>query len=205
MDHFHVPLEKIIVTYEGVDERFKNYDLRIMNKKRIIKEPYFLYVGNAYPHKNLGTLVAAFRQTKGNTKLVLVGKDDFFYRRLKKEVADDRIIFFGQVTDQELANLYHHAIALVSPSLMEGFGLPVLEALVHGCPVICSDIPVFHEIVGDSAIYFNPVDTDDLRKKLAQVLERKPSPKSVSQLLQRFNWETMAKQTLHLYEDCTRV
>ncbi len=192
IDHFRMPQEKIAVTYEGVE--------RLTAKgKPLISDPYFLYVGNAYPHKNLGTLVAAFGQVKENAKLVLVGKDDFFYERLKSEVAGERIIFFGQASDTELANLYNFAIALVFPSLMEGFGLPALEALSLRCPVICSDIPVFHEILDEHATYFDPTSPDDIRKKLEQAIKSPKKPEGFDQLLKRFSWSDMAKRTLLLY------
>ena len=196
MDHFHISPDKITVTYEGI-ERAKS------EGKRLVKDPYFLYVGNVYPHKNAETLISAFRRMNGNVKLVFVGKEDYFYKRLKKTVADlsDRVIFFGQASDGELADLYHHAIALVFPSLMEGFGLPALEALANGCPVICSDIPVFHEIVGEYAMYFNPNNTEDLHQKLEQVFKTRPNQKNMRPLLQRFNWATMAQETLRVYKD----
>ena len=195
MDHFHISRDKITVTYEGIE--------RVESKgKRLVKDPYFLYVGNVYPHKNTETLISAFRQINENVRLVFVGKEDYFYKRLKQTVADlsDRVIFFGQASDGELANLYHHAIALVFPSLMEGFGLPAVEALVHGCPVICSDIPVFHEIVGDHATYFQPMDSSDLYQKLEESI-KKPRLKNAQDVLRRFNWATMAKETLRVYQD----
>ena len=98
----------------------------------------------------------------------MVGNEDYFYQRLKQRVYEmkltDSVIFFGPANDQQLSNLYTHATAFVFPSLMEGFGLPALEALSFACPVICSDIPIFHEILGDNATYFNPTDPDDLVK-----------------------------------------
>lgn len=174
---------KIIVTYEGVD-------IKKTNDKRLIQEPYFLYVGNAYPHKNLEILLDAVKQLQ--TKLVLVGKEDYFYRRLHVTPIT--------VTDRELASLYIHAKALIFPSLMEGFGLPALEALSVGCPVICSDIPVFHEILGDAATFFDPMDPDDLVKKLKSDL-----PRAETFLDKKYSWEIMAKQTLDVYESSARL
>ncbi len=210
IDHFPIPPEKITVTHEGIDKRFTNYDLRracrqagITNEKPLVLGKYFLYVGNAYPHKNLETLIAAFGQLKEHSKLVLVGKEDYFYRRLKKLVADsnlsDRVVFFGQANDQTLTNLYRHAIALVFPSLMEGFGLPAIEALSLGCPVICSDIPVFHEILGEYAIYVDPTRVDDLGSALVEVMKRKPSAINSDALVKRFSWKKMTEQTLDIY------
>jgi len=168
-----VDANKIVVTYEGAD-------LKRTTGKPLISGEYFLYVGNAYPHKNLDVLI------KTGLRVVYAGKDDYFYRRLG--------ITPITVTDEELANLYQNAKALVFPSLMEGFGLPAIEAISLGCPVICSDIPVFHEILGDNAIFFNPHDSHDLATKL-----RGDIPKKHVELDERFNWVTMVKQTMTIY------
>ena len=136
------------------------------------KEPYFLYVGNAYPHKNLELLVSAFGdflKTSGKKcDLLFVGKDDYFYQRLKKKVANmglsDAVHFLESVDDNTLRDLYTHALALVFPSFMEGFGLPALEALSLGTKIICSDIPIFHEILGSLPRYVDPYDKKALHK-----------------------------------------
>ncbi len=197
VDHFQIDPNKIVVTYEGVDTKiYKSANSKSTNINRLIMGQYFLYVGNAYPHKNLEIL---FKQHL-SIKLVLVGKIDFFYERLKKNIGNRNIIFFGQANDEQLINLYTHASALVFPSLMEGFGLPVLEALALGCPVVVSDIPVFHEILGNNATYFNPRDPRDLAEKLAHVDDKR---KKV--VLDAYSWSTLASDTLALYESCTRL
>lgn len=197
IDHFHMPAEKIAVTYEGIDEHLKIQDSQL--KKTLIDGSYLLYVGNAYPHKNLESLTRAFKEVKGKTKLVLVGKEDFFYKRLKKETNEDRIIFYGEAKDSELANLYAHATALVFPSLMEGFGLPALEAISMGCPVVCSDIPVLHEILGEQALYFDPNSPHDIQQKIERALEHPKKPTNVKSLIDRFQWSDLAKKTILLY------
>ncbi len=207
IDHFQIPAEKITVTYEGVDEKIA------ISHKRIIREPYFLYVGNAYPHKNLEFLLIAFRTLKlqpekvspFQAKLVLVGKDDFFYQSVKKLVhtfnLEKKVVFFGQASDTELSNLYAHALALVFPTFMEGFGLPALEALAVGCPVICSDIPVFHEILGNLPLYFDPSDPKSLIDILLKIEKTsfRVDEKKANTLLTRYNWTDMANKTLQLY------
>ena len=207
MDHFHIDANKIVVTYEGVDTKISNFKFQISNKKPIIFESYFLYVGNAYPHKDLQTLVIAFKSLIEKAKLVLVGKDDFFYRRLRKEVKQlgisDRVIFFGEVSDEQLANLYAHAVALVFPSKMEGFGLPAIEALSIGCPVIASDIPAFREILGDNAVFFPVGKVDALAKLLigASIGDLvKPEAQKVAARLSSFQWPALARATLKAYE-----
>lgn len=197
---FDVRPEDVVVTYEGVDKA-------IRDGKPIVQGKYFLYVGNAYPHKNLPVLMDAFSKIRGKSKLVLVGKDDFFYRRLKQSDAvralKDRIIFHTRVSDAELEGLYRFAQAFVFPSLTEGFGLPALEALASGCPVIVSDIPVFHEILGASATYFDPHNADALTALLAASLKKKfAKPFDV---LKRYSWQKMAKKTQTVYEDSARI
>jgi len=155
-----------------------------------MKDNYFLYVGNAYPHKNVEVLLQA--ASSAGVRVVFVGKEDFFYKR------------FGikpkTVTDVALSELYKNATALVFPSLMEGFGLPALEALANNCPVIVSDIPVFHEILGDAAIYFDPQDADNLAKILRSAAKKRlPVNSSV---LTNYSWQKMAKETLSVYENC---
>lgn len=201
VDHFPVTADKITVTHEGVDENL------VGPQKPIISGPYFLYVGNAYPHKNLETLLAAFERLNGATKLVFVGKDDFFYRRLRATVeameCRTSVIFFGPANDAQLASLYTNAKALVFPSLMEGFGLPALEALAFGCPIICSDIPVFHEILGDIPMYISPSDANawgQALKKATGLGRATRDPTDLKKILSRFNWQSMATKTKEVYE-----
>lgn len=197
---------KITVTYEGVDT-IDNF-----SKKPRIQDNYFLYVGNAYPHKNIGRLICAFQTLPQDVKLVLVGAEDFFYKRIKQNLTEEekrRIIFFGQAQDDELANLYTHALALVFPSLSEGFGLPVLEAMAYGCLVIATDIPVFKEICKECCLYVDPSNTSSIAlimkkvytdKKMFQLLIKKGVERS-----KLFSWETMAKKTHNIYESCLSV
>ena len=205
----NVPDDKIVVTYEGVDQKISNSKFLISNAKIKNYSKYFLYVGNAYPHKNLEGLIGAFRlfkkNNKDNVKLILVGKDDFFYKRLEKNIKDDSIVFLHDVSDEELRSLYKNSTALISASLMEGFGLPAIEAISNDCLVILSDIPSFREVCGDSAIYFNPANPNDIAEKMEEVLKngRKYYSTQISRARARlkfFSWEKMAKETLEVYE-----
>jgi glycosyltransferase involved in cell wall biosynthesis len=171
-----------------------------------MKDKYFLYVGNAYPHKNLDVLLHALSEVT-DAKLILVGKDDYFYKRLKQtdivRLLKDKIIFKTDVSDSELKILYQNAQAFVFPSLMEGFGLPALEALANNCPVIVSDIPVFHEILRNSATYFDPRSSDDLGKVLKHAVKNR-LPVNTG-ILKNYSWQKMAKETLSVYEHSARV
>ncbi|MBI4137010.1 glycosyltransferase family 4 protein [Candidatus Roizmanbacteria bacterium] len=211
----HVQKENIQVTYEGAYLTIDKASGVIRKKIRNLNN-YFLYVGNAYPHKNVETLVKAIVQLKNpKTTLIIVGSRNFFMKRLERFVNDlhasDRIVFTGEVSDAELSWLYRHAQALVLPSLMEGFGLPALEAMQFRCPVIASDIPVFHEICQDAALYFDPNRVDDLASMLTDFMSPSLRPetqkkKNIGEKRARqFSWENMVHQTISIYEDCLSI
>ncbi len=208
-DHFDILRENIEVTHEGIDKELFTQS----SPKREIKEPYFLYVGNAYPHKNLEILIESFASLITDyrlpitPRLVLVGKDDFFYRRLREtekvKLLGDKIVFKTVVSDSVLSVLYRFAQASVFPSVMEGFGLPPLEALSLGCPVIVADIPVFHELLGAASIYFDPHDTRVLTNHLKSalgVLRTKSFTQKARAIVSKYSWQKMARETLSVYE-----
>ncbi len=210
--HLHVSSDKIAVTYEGVEQRAKSKEQRAKSKDK----EYILYVGNAYPHKNLERLIEAFAlvvREFPEAKLVLVGKKNYFYDRLEEKVGKmglkKSILFSGNVSDQELQSLYQDTQALIVPSLMEGFGLPGLEAMQSDCLVLASDIPSLREIYKDAAVYFDPLAVDSLHATIREVLENK---KKFANYIEKgkkralfFSWEKMAKETLKIYESCSRI
>jgi len=173
--------KRIAVTPLGVSPSLSQYKIATAYKSdQVPGNPFFLYVGNSRPHKNLGVLLEAFsRWDRRNVNLVVVGSDIHSrYRELerlknlaKQKNLGDRLIFKKGVSDRELADLYQHAVALLQPSIFEGFGLPILEALLLGCPVICSDIPVFHEVAGPCAVYADPCCPGDWAKKFEEVVQ----------------------------------
>ncbi len=208
MEHFPASRDKITVTYEGVDKEIQKLKREAQKEKPLIPDKYFLYVGNAYPHKNLETLFKALSETSLPVKLILVGKDDFFYRRLQREIIAlglaSRVVLFGGANDHELANLYSHAVALISPSFMEGFGLPALEALALNTPVICSDIRIFREILGNIPAYFDPHSVSSLVRQMHTVWQqhremREKLSTSVPSWLKRYSWRNLARDTLNIY------
>lgn len=203
IDHLKIGDEKITVTPEATDEKISN---KLINSKyEIPNTKYFLYVGNAYPHKNLENLITAFNNFSKDKdiKLVLVGKKDYFYKRLEQKTNPGKIIFYGMATDEELSALYKNALSLVMPSLMEGFGLPVLEAMENKCLVICSDIPSLREVAKNSALYFNPKSTQEIEQVMGRVYDGKYEKnilENAYKLAKDYSWEKMAKQTLDIYE-----
>lgn len=214
--HLKIKPEKIVVTYEGVDAGIQNSELRIKNDQKFPKESYFLYVGNAYPHKNLNNLIKAFtkliEEEKLKTKLVFVGKEDYFYKRLKNSIKNslkESVIFLHNVNDKDLAYLYKNAKACIMPSLMEGFGLPVLEAMANKCLVLASDIYSHREICREAAVYFDPLNVNDIFEKMKLVCLNDLN--NFSKIVEdgftqsrKFSWEKMAEQTLKVYEEIYR-
>ena len=241
VDHLGVDEDKVVVTYEGVDQEIissksqitnKNLTLRLRSGQELKIKNYFLYVGNAYPHKNLERLLKAFNLfchpelvsgsqlsrdsdlRQNDTKLVLVGKEDYFYNRLKEKVKEmglsDEVIFLQNVSDEELSSLYQNALALIIPSLMEGFGLPALEAMANHCFVLTSDIPAIKEICQDSAIYFDPYNTENIAEKMEDVCSNGLNQlnKKIEDgfcLSKKFSWEKMARETLKIYEEVVNL
>lgn len=202
-----VTAEKITVIYEAADpitEAPKAVD-------GLADEPFIMYVGRPTPHKNLERLVEAFgqiSQVKPGVKLVLAGKYDQNYARIKQLVdkggLTDSVIFTDFISESQLRWLYEHCSAYVFPSLSEGFGLPGLEAMAHGAPVVASRASCLPEIYGEAAHYFNPLDSHDIAAKVVDVL----SDEKLRQNLitkgraqaAKYSWQTMATQTLEVYK-----
>jgi len=206
---------KIHVVYEGVDLPAQVGDCSQVLNKLNLDNNFILYVGSAYPHKNLEKLAEAFGSVKKDfpeLKLVLVGRDNFFYQRLKAELKEkltnetsvlDSIIFAGYLNDEDLACLYQSAKAYVFPSLLEGFGLPPLEAANYGLPVISSKASCLPEVLGESAVYFNPESLIEMTEKIEEVLGDETLRQKLiiagHENLTRFSWRKMAEEILALY------
>lgn len=180
--YFNINPKKIIVTYNGVSEKFKVIDklsykyiyskYKIEENKKII-----LYVGNKKPHKNLEILLKAFSKSKfkESSRLVFVGKDFDNYKDLnalsKKLRLDNYIIHTGIISDEELVYFYNLADIFVFPSLYEGFGIPPLEAMACGTPVISSNTSSMPEVLGDAAYLVNPNNVYKFKDAIDKVLE----------------------------------
>lgn len=178
-----------------------------------IDGPYLFFVGSLRPHKNLDTLVDAYIELRSRTgettaKLAIAGAEygdslTELRERIPKPYQND-VEFLGRVDDETLATLYAHATAFVYPSLYEGFGLPPLEAMAHGTPVIASNRTSIPEVVGDAGVYIDPTDKNDLADALERVLTsqslRERLREKGQQRYQEFSWERTARETLAVYE-----
>jgi glycosyltransferase involved in cell wall biosynthesis len=198
--------KKIYVTYEGCDEKISE------RENANIPKPYFVYAGNAYPHKNLANLIKAVKllNTKSNQRVILAiaSARNIFTQRVKKLIerdsACDFVKILGFVPDEKLGSLYKHATGFIFPSLSEGFGLPGLEAMAAGTLVAASDIPVFKEIYGEHAIYFDPTDIQSIECTLRTLLnmsegDRNAEIRKAQNFVKRYSWTKMAEETVRVY------
>jgi glycosyltransferase involved in cell wall biosynthesis len=229
VDKFKVSPDKVVVTYEGVANLAHGNDSLFVKKlddsqtllSYNISENYILYVGNVYPHKNLETLLEVFVEVHKKyptLRLVLVGKEDYFYLRLKEtaarlniwheDIAGSPVVFTGYVPDVELDVLYRKALFYVFPSLYEGFGLPALEAMAKGCPVASSNQASLPEILGEAALYFNPIDKVEMFSKVDRLYQdkdlREVLIKKGREQVKRYSWWECARQTLDAYKRILR-
>lgn len=217
-DYLHAQPDKIEVIYEGASlntEVDDDYLTRVKDRYQL-NRPYFLFVGVLERKKNLVSLTRGFdkflQKFKANMDLVIVGKVDPHYPDIKHKALDiknsNRLVFTGHVDEAELSALYKGAHAFTTASLHEGFGLPGLEALSFGLPLIVSNIAVFNEIYDNAAIYFNPLDPDDIAEKMgllardAQFHEQQQKKSFERSLM--FDWNKTASETLKIYQACLK-
>lgn len=202
--------DKITVTYEAADA----IDVRAKAVKQLVGRRFLMYVGRPTPHKNLEGLIEAFatlRRKYPNLILVMAGRKDANYQRIEDEAyikGVKNLYFPGFVSEGQLRWLYERCEAYVFPSLSEGFGLPGLEAMRHGAPVISSNATCLPEIYGDAARYFDPADTGAMAEALDEVLSDKDLRdglvKKGRARVRQYSWKRMAEQTLDVYDQALK-
>ena len=218
---FRLNPNRVQVVSEGADPIFERKpdgcaSQKILRKYRVDPERRFLlYVGGLSPHKNLARLIEAFgliKESRDDVNLVLVGDfNDVFHTNVPelRAVVDRlglnrRVHFTGFVPDEDLSWLYSRAYALVQPSLMEGFGLPAVEALACGTPVLSSRAGSLPEVVGAAGIFFEPTDVKEMAKTIADFLDRPAERERLAGLAEieakRYTWSRAAKTLLNCFE-----
>lgn len=209
---YGVSQNKVVVTYPGIKEELmikdKGLNMADLKKKYGINGDYVLFVGTLQPRKNIARLIEAFSKLKSDIGLIIVGKKGWLYEQIleapKKFNVQNKVRFLDSVPDEDLPAFYKNAVCFVLPSLYEGFGLPVLEAMKYGCPVIASNVSSLPEAGGEAALYVDPLDTEDIKKKLelminSEELREKLIKKGYEQI-KKFSWEKTAKETLKVLE-----
>ena len=219
-ERYGIPESRVTVTYHGVDERFRRLEdpaaTAEVRARLGLDAGFVLYVGKLQARKNLVRLLEAFdrvvRERGFPHKLVLVGKrtwmSDEIFTALERLPSRERVVVAGEVSLSDLVALYNAATVFAFPSLAEGFGLPPLEAMACGTPVISSNAASLPEVVGDAGILFDPLDTDAIAKALADVLGSESLRQTlVEHGLSRvalFSNRQMAAETLAVYESVLR-
>ncbi len=219
--YYGIPEHKIVVIYEGVDSSFRvisdREEKRAIAIKYNLPDKFILYVGTYLPHKNLETLLYAYHDLKQHRKishaLVFAGKKARNFEAISNLISNldltDDVKTIGFVPEEDLPCLYNLADVFVFPSLYEGFGLPLLEAMACGTPVLASDASCLPEIGGDGALYFSPRNKNEIAEKIYALLSNGTMR---TELIERgcnrsqlFSWRRMTDNTLQVYEDTYRT
>jgi glycosyltransferase involved in cell wall biosynthesis len=225
LHYFHLDSRRIVVIPEAAETHFTPQPgerIAAVRQKYALPDQYVLYFGSNKPHKNLVRLIkawqiSAFRppptrvagsgRAISGFKLVIAGHWDSRYPEIKQHVETaglkDHVIFAGPVAEEDLPALYSGATLFVFPSLYEGFGLPVLEAMSCGTPVVCSNVSSLPEVAGDAARLADPLDVDDLAATISQALAseelRQAMLRRGMEQAAKFSWEQTARETLAVY------
>ncbi|MBZ0317046.1 MAG: glycosyltransferase family 4 protein [Anaerolineae bacterium] len=213
MSYYAVSEQKIRVVYPGVDESLAPVhdpaELTRVRAKYGLPEQYLFFLGTLQPRKNIARLVEAFakcRSSSGNREVALVlgGQKGWLYQEAWTSGVEG-VILPGYIADEDVATLYSGARALVFPSLYEGFGFPVIEAMRCDTPVLCSNTSSLPELGGEAALLVNPLDTDEIAQGIGRLVENPELRRQLTEKgqiqAQKFSWANAAKQTMHVLEE----
>jgi glycosyltransferase involved in cell wall biosynthesis len=219
--YFRVPESRIDVIYNAIDDRFwqqpDEADIARVRERYRLDNPFVLYAGNIKPHKNLERLIEAFHILRQNeamkdVQLLIIGDEISKYATLRRAVHRHKlhkhVRFFGFVSDQTLAALYRLAAVFVFPSLYEGFGLPPLEAMASGTPVITSNVSSLPEVVGDAALMIDPYEPGAIADAMQRVLDNADLRADLSRRglarAREFSWERSVARVREIYAEVSR-
>ncbi len=208
-----VPSDRISVVYEGVDHSFfyprETKEVSRVKIKYGLSDKYFLFVGTVQPRKNLVRLIKAFAKlSPSKTDLIIVGKSGWLYDEIyeapKKYGVSGSVKFLGFGAQEDLPALYSGSLAFVLPSLYEGFGLPIIEAMSCGAPVLTSDSSSMSEVSGGHALLVKPHDVNDIASNLTRILKEDDTRWRLSaqgeEWAKKFSWENTARETIKVFE-----
>ena len=207
---FGVPLSQIDVVVPGVNGRYHPIppeQITAFRQKHNLPERFILHVGTLQPRKNIPTLLEALAKLDKNIHLVLAGGKGWLYDEIFAQIKAlslvDRVIFPGYVADEDLPSWYNAAALFAFPSVYEGFGMPVVEAMACGTPVVASDASSIPEAVGDAGLLFNPQDADELADRMTSVLNDSALSATMRanglQHARKFSWEDAGRETAVIY------
>ena len=210
LGRFGIPEEKITVIHHGVEQR-------VCQAPAMPADPFILYVGTLEARKNIATLIRAFGLLRANRsiphRLVLIGQKGWGWAKIRRVLDDcparDHVELPGYVSREKLLQLYAEAALFVYPSYYEGFGMPILEAMAAGLPVVSSQAPALREAGGDAAVYFDPGSVEDLEGAIRRLVD---SPEMLGQMRQKgldraaqLTWDKCAKRHVEVYTMAART
>ena len=217
MHFFNVPPEKIVVVYNAIDERFRiapaEQDVARVRERYQLNHKFVLYAGNIKPHKNLVRLILAFDELRkggfDDLKLLIIGDEISKLPALRRAVHEHKlhkhVRFLGYLPDETLAILYRLASVFVFPSLYEGFGLPPLEAMASGTPVVTSNVSSLPEVAGDAAVLVDPYDVGSIVAGVRLVLTNPTLASELSakgiERSREFSWTRSVTRICELYRE----
>ena len=212
VNNYKIPQEKIIVVYPGISEQFRIMEntTNEINEKLNVYSPYVLTVATSVERKNLKRLLNAFSIVANKIKelkLIIVGNKENFQKGLGEEIEkfnlEGKVIFPGYLNPEKLVYFYNRAEVFVFPSLYEGFGLPVLEAMTCGCPVIASNVSALPEITGGAAILINPYSPEEIACAIERVLLDRTTRNKMREAglkeAKKFSWKKTAEEMIGVY------
>ncbi|MBU2028390.1 glycosyltransferase family 4 protein [Patescibacteria group bacterium] len=214
-DYYHVNPEKIAVVPnsggEDLNTEIAPEELNSVKEKYHLPEKFILYLGTMQPRKNLSILLEALSKLKNSEwKLVLAGKKNDYNQdpqikaTIRKFSLEKKVIFTGFMEEEEKIALFRLARVFCFPSLYEGFGIPILEAMKAGTPAVVSDISPHHEVAGDAVLYFSPKNVEELKNKIIELDEntdlRERLIRGAETRAQIFSWKKTAEKTLAIYQ-----
>jgi glycosyltransferase involved in cell wall biosynthesis len=215
VDHYRVPEDKITIVHHGVHEQFRSANPNgpsLVRRRYGLDRPYVLAVGTIQPRKNYPLIARAMMSSEASANghdLVIAGKrgwlSDQVMNELESSGLGDRLRMLDYVPDDHLPGLYAGADLFVQPSRFEGFGMPVLEAMASGTPVVCSEGSSLTEIAGDGAVFFTPDEHVSLAKRIGSILGNSENREQLRSRGQewsgRFTWERAASETLRVMQE----
>ncbi|MBN2089077.1 glycosyltransferase family 4 protein [candidate division KSB1 bacterium] len=218
IETLEVPAEKVVRIYEGFDpERFQiqytaEQKAQIRNKYHL-PEQYILSVGHLEPRKNFIRLIAAYHQLRQEQhiphKLIIVGRENWlfksFYEKIRELKLENLVHFIGFVAHEDLPAVYQMADVFVLPTLFEGFGFPPLESMAAGTAVACSNVTSLPEICGDAALFFDPLNVQQIAERIFNLINNNEIKESFVQKgfqnILRFSWQECARETANIYKN----
>jgi len=211
MELFGIPEKRIKVVHPAVSQRYFDISQEKISTTRSkfeLHRPYFLFLGALEPRKNIGALIAAFERIGTDTELVIAGGKGWLYKtifeRARRSPANDRIRFLGYVPEELKPGLYGGALAFVYPSFYEGFGMPPLESMAAGTPVISSNATSLGEVVGDAGLLADPHDVTSLTDAMVTIL-REPNLRADliargRERARKFTWQEGARRLEKVFD-----